>query len=271
MHYFFVSCIALDISVPQFFNTSYIRYITQPSLTLRSTSIEIDIKPTQSFATGVLLYASQSSNVDYLLLALDAGRVLFQFDCGSGYGRVRSVEQLPGGIWHNIQVQRTDNMASLIVNSAAAVTGSSRGSFSSLNLNNLLYVGNLPSGRLPSSVTTMEGFDGCIITNFTFATASGESALIERDSSAMVAECGVSPCLVNPCLNGGTCNSIGSSISCICQPPYQPPLCNGTLPDPCSLSNNPCSSGSTCVPLLDGSSQCLCPFQSVGPLCDLSK
>lgn len=210
--------------------------------------------------------------MDYLLLALDAGRVLFQFNCGSGYGRVQSVEELPEGVWHKIQVQRVDNMASLIVNSAAAVTGFSRGTFSSLNLNIFLYIGGLPSGHhFPSTVTTTGGFDGCIITNFTFASMPGEITLIERDTSAMVSECGVSPCLVNPCLNGGTCNNTGSSISCICQPPYQPPLCNGTLPDPCSLSNNPCSSGSTCVALLDGSSQCLCPFQRVGPFCSLSK
>lgn len=262
---------ALDISVPQFFNTSYIRYITDPSITLRSTAIEVNIKPTQNFSTGILLYASQSSNVDYFLLALNAGRVQFRFNCGSGYGTVQSTDQLEGGVWHNIQVQRTDNMASLIVDSAAPVTGFSRGTFSSLNLNNFLHMGGLPSGYLlPSSVAITTGFDGCIITNFTVSGMSGQNALIERDSSAMVAECGVAPCLVNPCLNGGICNSTGSSISCICPLPYLPPICNDSLPDPC-LSDNPCSNGSTCVSLLNGSSQCLCPFQRVGPFCNLSK
>ena len=208
--------------------------------------------------------------MDYLLLALNAGRVQFQFNCGSGHGTVQSMDQLEAGVWHNIQVQRTDNMASLIINSAAPVTGFSRGAFSSLNLNNFLYVGGLPSVYLlPSSVTITTGFDGCIITNFTITGSSGQNSLIERDSSAMVAECGVAPCLVNPCLNGGICNSTGSSISCICPLPYLPPICND-LPDPC-LSNNPCNNGSTCVSLLNGSSQCLCPFQSVGPFCNLSK
>ena len=267
--YFVISHTALDISVPQFFNTSYIRYITDPSITLRSTFIEINIKPAQNFSTGILLYASQSSNIDYFLLALNASRVLFQFNCGSGPGSVQSVDQLPPGVWHNIQVHRSDNMASLIINSAPPMTGFSRGSFSSINLNNYLHVGGLPSGHiLPFSVTIVTGFDGCIITNFTIAGGmSGRSALIERDSSAMVAECGVPPCLVNPCLNGGTCNSTGSSISCICPPPYLPPICNDSRPNPC-LSNNTCSNGSTCVPLLDGSIQCLCPFQRVGPLCN---
>ena len=184
---------------------------------------------------------------------------------------MQSVDQLQAGIWHNIQVQRTDNMASLIINSAAPLTGFSRGAFSSLNLNNLLHVGGLPSGYLlPSSVTITTGFDGCIITNFTITGMSGQNSLVERDSSAMVAECGVAPCLVNPCLNGGTCNSTGSSISCICPPPYLPPICNVSLPDPC-LSNNPCNNGSTCVSSLNGSSRCLCPFQRVGPFCNLSK
>ena len=238
---------------------------------MRSTLIEINIKPAQNFSTGILLYASQSSNIDYYLLALDVGRVLFQFNCGSGHGTVQSTDELLAGVWHTVRVERMENMANLSVNSAAVITGSSRGTFSSLNLNNLLHFGGLPSGYLlPSSVTITTGFDGCIITNFTVAATSGQNSVIERDSSAMVAECGVAPCLVNPCLNGGTCNSAGSSISCICQPPFLPPICNDSLPDPC-LSNNPCSDGATCISLLNGSSQCLCPFQHVGPFCSLSK
>ena len=238
---------------------------------MRSTLIEINIKPAQNFSTGILLYASQSSNIDYYLLALSVGRVLFQFNCGSGHGTVQSTDELLAGVWHTVRVERMENMADLSVNSAAAITGSSRGTFSSLNLNNLLHLGGLPSGYLlPSSVTITTGFHGCIITNFTVAAASGQNSVIERDSSAMVAECGVAPCLVNPCLNGGTCNSAGSSISCICQPSFLPPICNDSLPDSC-LSNNPCSNGATCTSLLNGSSQCLCPFQHVGPFCSLSE
>lgn len=226
----------------------------------------------QNFSTGILLYGSQSSNIDYFLLALNNGKVLFQFNCGSGPGTVQSMDQLLAGAWHNIRVQRTDNRASLIVNSGVAVSNSSRGTFSSLNLDNSLYVGGLPSGHLlPSSVTVTTGYDGCIISNFTFARISGQDALIERDSSAMVSECGVAPCLLNPCLNGGTCDSTGGSISCSCLPGFSPPICNpDSQPDPC-LYNNPCASGSTCVSLINGSSQCLCPFQSVGPFCNLSK
>lgn len=184
---------------------------------------------------------------------------------------MESMDQLLAGVWHKVQVQRTDNMANLTVNSVASEVTYSRGTFSSLNLNNRLYVGGLPSGHiLPSSVTITTGFDGCVITNFTLAGNSGQSALIERDSSALVSECGVAPCLVNPCINGGTCDSVGSSVSCICPPSFLPPICNISRPDPC-ISDNPCSNGSTCISLLDGSIQCLCPFQSIGSFCNSSK
>lgn len=260
---------ALEISIPQFFNTSYIRYLTNPLVIRRSTLIEIDIKPQRNFSSGILLYASQTSVNDYFLLALDAGRVIFQFYLDSDPGVASSTEALVAGVWHKIQVWRANSMASLTINSGTPVNGSVR-SGNTLNINNFLFVGGIPSGQqLPSSVTITSGFDGCIISNFTLSDNTGLTAIVERDVGAMVSECGVPPCTVNPCLNGGTCNSVGDSISCSCPPLYMPPICNISSPDPCL--NSSCDSGSTCMVQLDGSFRCICPFGLVGLNCDQCK
>ena len=267
---FCMSVSVLEVSVPQFFNTSYIRYLTNPLVIARSTLIEIDIKPERNFSSGILLYASQTSTpvIDYFLLALDAGRVIFQFNLGPGIGVVPSTEALVAGVWHKIQVRRVDNMASLTINSGTPIDRSSSGD--TLNINNLLFVGGTPSGhQFPTSVTITSGFDGCIISNFTLTEINGLTALLERDVGAMVSECGVAPCTVNPCLNGGACTSVGASISCTCPPLFLPPICNNSAPDPCL--NNSCGSGSTCVTQLDGSFRCICPFGLVGTNCDQCK
>ena len=260
----------LFLSLPINLGSSFLTYNINPSVIYTDTQISLRVKPSAANSSGVLAFASQSSSNggsgDFFLLAVDRGVVYLQFDCGSGSTPIQAAEPLVPGEWSTIAVSRTAGSAMLYQNSLPPIFGSNPGTFSGLNIANILHLGGVPASVVkPTAVTVWTGFEGCIA-DFMLGDMDSQSALSGIDGGRNVGECEVGSCFSFTCYNGGTCVAPASgSPTCQCPSGYLPPNC-ANAEDNCTLAN-PCPPGASCIASENGQLQCQCPFGQDGPTC----
>lgn len=54
---------------------------------------------------------------EFIALWLHKGRIVFAFDCGEGKGEIESLNRFNDDQWHQIDVQRHENNATLFIDS----------------------------------------------------------------------------------------------------------------------------------------------------------
>ena len=228
--------------------------------------------------TGNLMYAS--GKIDYNVLEIVNGAVQYRFDLGSGEGLVR-VNSLfiSDGQWHEIQLERQSNSASLNVDGKHLAHGSAPGVNDILNLqSDELYLG--AEVRQHPSILGFEdvqrGFIGCMddvrlskqsVPLHMSGSTSGLLVLkrfanveFSCEPSTVLSPPGV--CGSQPCQNGGSCvesKTEESGYECQCHARFRGPNCEIDT-DPCASS--PCLYGGRCRVLHElGDFNCEC----VGP------
>lgn len=258
-------------------------------------SVSLRIRTVQP--TGNLLYAS--GKVDYNVLELVNGALQYKFDLGSGEGVVRLSEiHLSDGHWHEVQLRRDGNSASLIVDGKYTAHGSAPGLNNVLNLRFEadLYLG--AEVRQHPSIIGFEdvqrGYVGCMddvkIDKSTvplhMSSAGGSSnnqilvlkrfANVEFNCDPKIALVPLGICGSQPCRNGGTCKPLDTSagqqqFQCLCHERFRGLSCEIDT-DPCASS--PCLYGGKCRPALASQSdfvcECLDPKLS-GKRCEFGK
>jgi hypothetical protein len=223
------------------------------------------VKPSVNRATGFIACLGQADR-DFLAVVADDGFVKVVLDLGRlNPLTLSSRRRLGAGQFTHIGVQRTGRDVQLTV-SDDTVLGSAATGFTSLDIGNLMYVGDVPASLLSnsqkSSVRVGSGFNGCIsnmiVDDQTFRIAN-------LFFSSNVAECDLDICShLSPCQNGGTCSALGNSLTCRCAEKYRGVTCKHLF-DPCSDIN--CQEGSTCLET-GGDAVCVCPLGKSGTLCN---
>ncbi|KPJ03546.1 Basement membrane-specific heparan sulfate proteoglycan core protein [Papilio xuthus] len=174
-----VKCeITLDLKVPRFNGSSYLRLPSLGNSAQSWLDIQITLKPTSG--DGLVLYDSQrpSGDGDFFSLHLRDYFVEFAFDLGSGIALVRSAYPLEGNAWHKISVSRSGRRASLRVRptdmtphlvsgpTARQVTDTTRsvtshGAARRLTLTQPMLLGGAPH-PLPPRLALKSSFSGCV-------------------------------------------------------------------------------------------------------------
>ncbi|KPJ12744.1 Pikachurin, partial [Papilio machaon] len=175
-----VKCeITLDLKVPRFNGSSYLRLPSLGNSALSWLDIQITLKPTSG--DGLVLYDSQrpSGDGDFFSLHLRDYFVEFAFDLGSGIALVRSAYPLEANAWHKISVSRSGRRASLRVRAtdlrptrvmsgptARQVTDTTRsvtshGAARRLTLTQPMLLGGAPH-PLPPRLALKSSFSGCV-------------------------------------------------------------------------------------------------------------
>ncbi|XP_039746318.1 uncharacterized protein LOC120624052 [Pararge aegeria] len=158
--------ITLDLKVPRFNGSSYLRLPGLGNSAQSWLDIQITLRPTNG--DGLLLYDAEhtSGDGDFFSLHLRDYFVEFAFDLGSGIALVRSAYPLEQNKWHRISVSRSGRRASLRVrqhdsetDTARSVT--SRGTARHLTLRQPMMLGGAPQ-PLPPRLALRTSFSGCV-------------------------------------------------------------------------------------------------------------
>ncbi|CAH0714863.1 unnamed protein product, partial [Brenthis ino] len=158
--------ITLDLKVPKFNGSSYLRLPGLGNTAQSWLDIQITLKPTNG--DGLLLYDAEhpSGDGDFFSLHLRDYFVEFAFDLGSGIALVRSAYPLEQNKWHRISVSRSGRRASLRVRSRDTDTDTtrsvtSRGVARHLTLRQPMMLGGAPH-PLPQRLALSTSFSGCV-------------------------------------------------------------------------------------------------------------
>ncbi|KAH9487879.1 long-chain fatty acid transporter fat1 [Bulinus truncatus] len=263
-----------------FAGKSYAKWKLQHT-TKKRFSLSLRIRTRQSSA--VLMHAK--GRVDYSILKIERGSLVYKFDCGSGEGQVRIPVDLSDGQWHMIQLERNGREAELSLDSSYTAMGMSPGIHAILNVDSEeIYFGSkvdvFPNGYKDIS----QGFEGCLedIRVFNIPLPfSGNNEMAQavefeevefhcQDYPVSVPTSG-NVCSSNPCLNGGQCKYSGlNSYICICRDQFKGSKCE-LDPDPCLTK--PCTNGGRCEIDTEApnSFTCRCKDNLLGSRCSYGK
>ncbi|XP_066533870.1 protocadherin Fat 4 [Hoplias malabaricus] len=179
---------------------------------------------------SLLLYnPGDPSTSEFLALEIVNGKLCLSYNLGSGVARLETEKPVADGIFHNISVRRTGNIASLEVDSCSDdgpkdfcfSKHEGIGSFRTLDVRtNNLTIGGVKAIDVivlrPSQVRTHE-FVGCMrnikVNNVLLDTskALASNKILDRCPRADIA-----PCSITKCLNGGFCKDLWSYHYCQC-------------------------------------------------------
>ncbi|KAF2352146.1 EGF-like domain [Trinorchestia longiramus] len=278
-----------------------------PFDTRHSLYLRLHFRTWQPQQLGLLLLlggVSAAARKDFLSLALVHGHVMLTWDVGGGPRRVVSPRPVDASLHtHSVLVGRRGKEAWMALDAQANVTGRAPGYLSSLDTDNIMFIGGHESWefhKLPADLWRLEGFHGCVYDirvsqqpHFyippksqgphqgpkSFTRTSVRETLEKRwfkpqlVASRNVAQCAADACADHLCQNGATCVDMGATYWCMCPVGYKGPLCS-TPSHVCpghSADDAFCAPGSSCVlsATYKGEFECICPFGKTGRFCDV--
>lgn len=225
---------------------------------------EIDITVLTTQSDGLVLFAANPDNIDYILLKLESGRAVFRFNLGAGVVEITSSTVIDDGSYHLVTIGRARDLGYLVVDDLENVTASSQG-FNQLNFRSPLFVGGITDySLLPFTAMVTTGLAGCVrdlqINGQPIDTVN--DVLVGYD----IRQCPDSVCSFIVCQNNGTCLDANNSAGFMCECPsgFSGQFCESPdlLCDP-----NPCRFGGLCSEM-SGTFSCLCPLERAGRLCE---
>ncbi|CAD7077010.1 unnamed protein product [Hermetia illucens] len=205
----------LDLQVPSFNGSSYLRYAPLGDSALIWLEIEMIIKAHRG--DGLLLYSGHEDSGDFIALSLKDGFVEFSFDLGSGLAFVRSKYPISLGQWHSVKVSRTARLAVLKVDQSEEVMTISPNGFWHLSLPHSLFLGGTHVMKRPLvGVSDQQAsFVGCIqkvdINGRTL------SIISEALGGTNVDNC-PHACVARPCGPLAECIPLMDNYECRCSP-----------------------------------------------------
>lgn len=156
------------ISVPHFEGHSYLMF-TEKNILDRINGDKIDvqfeIKPESQ--NGLILWSGKNypltSNSDFFALGFRDRALELRYNLGSGEAVIiYNGSNLFDGKWHSIRVQRDKQDSFIMVDNSQVVEGSSPGSYTILNTNQMLYIGGMADIFQNSMKKFSTGFVGCL-------------------------------------------------------------------------------------------------------------
>ncbi|KAL0278979.1 UNVERIFIED_CONTAM: hypothetical protein PYX00_000637 [Menopon gallinae] len=207
----------VDLQVPSFNGSSYLRYPGLGSSVLSWLDIQVTLKPTAE--DGIILYNGHRTDGvgDFMAIYILGGHLEFTFDLGTGSVTIRLEKPVSMGEWHELRLSRTGRLAILQVDNQSPVHALAPGAFTQLSLPQNLYIGGVPNFDMVSpKVKVRTSFVGCI--QKVVINDKPLQILAEALAGVNVANC-PHPCVAQPC-GTGKCIPVFEYFTCQCPEGY---------------------------------------------------
>ncbi|KAK9497576.1 hypothetical protein O3M35_004275 [Rhynocoris fuscipes] len=191
----------LDLQVPAFNGSSYLRYIGLGSSSLSWLDLYLVFKPEDQ--SGIIIYNGHRADGmgDFIALYISDGHLEFTFDLGTGPATIRSSEPLSMGEWHEVRISRTGRLAVLEVDNGPSSQILSPGAFTQLYLPLSMYVGGVPNMEMVSPKITINN--------------QPLQILAEALAGVNINNC-PHPCVAKPCGDVAHCVPHYDAYTCVC-------------------------------------------------------
>uniref|UniRef100_A0A6Q2XBZ2 Laminin, alpha 4 n=1 Tax=Esox lucius TaxID=8010 RepID=A0A6Q2XBZ2_ESOLU len=122
----------------------------------------LSLKTQSSF--GLVFYASDEADNDYMALFLAHGKLVYTFNFGQQRFKVKSQEKYNDGAWHNVVMIRDRNLGRLVIDGLIVLEERSLGPNVTWQFSSPLYVGGVPPGRAQRNIqpNSAYSFTGCV-------------------------------------------------------------------------------------------------------------
>ncbi|KAL0967338.1 hypothetical protein UPYG_G00251000 [Umbra pygmaea] len=113
---------------------------------------------------GLIFYASDESDDNYMALFLAQGKLVYTFHISQQRVKVKSQEKYNDGAWHDVILIRDGNLGRLIIDGLTVLEERAQGSNITWQYRSPLYVGGVPPGRAQRNIqrNSAYSFNGCV-------------------------------------------------------------------------------------------------------------
>ncbi|RWS27412.1 Laminin subunit alpha-like protein [Leptotrombidium deliense] len=158
----------------RFGSTPFSRYefmvpVSVTSELLNESNFKIAFKTDGPVSDGVLFFVVGAGNIDFVGLFMQAGKIIFSFNCGSGASLIVTDNMYNDSAWHTVVFNirgRNGILRVLSENSTEQKYGHSVGDTNSLNVKAPIYIGGLSEEARTIAKNKLKGitqsFSGCI-------------------------------------------------------------------------------------------------------------
>ncbi|KFB36467.1 AGAP004066-PA-like protein [Anopheles sinensis] len=196
-------------------------YVGLPILKAYS-SVFVDFRFKTLEPNGLLFY-NGGKRSDFFAVELVNGHIHYVFDLGDGPITLRDKARIHmnDNRWHSVSIRRPGPKTHTLAVDESIEIYTASGNNMHLELEGILYVGGVFKDmytRLPSSIASRSGFEGCIAS---VDLADSSPSLTEDavvPSSLVVSGCeGPTKCSQNACANRGVCVQQWNAYACECE------------------------------------------------------
>ncbi|XP_050084975.1 neurexin-1 isoform X2 [Anopheles aquasalis] len=195
-------------------------YVGLPILKAYS-SVFIDFR-FKTLEPNGLLFFNGGKRTDFLAVELVNGHIHYVFDLGDGAITLRDKARIHmnDNRWHSVSIRRPGPKTHTLAVDESIEIYTASGNNMHLELEGILYVGGVFKDmytRLPSSIASRTGFEGCIASVDLADTSPSLTEDAVVPSSLVVSGCeGPTKCSQNACANRGICVQQWNTYACEC-------------------------------------------------------
>ncbi|XP_029935743.1 laminin subunit alpha-1 [Myripristis murdjan] len=135
---------------------SHMTFSINPSTVRKSLQVRLSLRTLSR--DGLLLLSS--SQMDYAVLRLAAGRLLMSADLGKGSASVTSSVAVNDGQWHTVSAELSRRSISVSVDGSTPQSTSVKGN--QLDVDGTVYLGGLPHTHTAKRINVSSSFPGCL-------------------------------------------------------------------------------------------------------------
>ncbi|KAM7389954.1 hypothetical protein PAMA_008234 [Pampus argenteus] len=133
---------------------SHMTFIISPNTVRRRLSVRSRAQ------NGLILFLSDSNQMDHAILRLAAGKLLMSADLGKGPSSVTSSVAINDGEWHTVSAEVSRRSVSVSVDGLSPDSVSVKGN--QLDVNSRLYLGGLPHTHTTRRINVSSSLPGCL-------------------------------------------------------------------------------------------------------------
>uniref|UniRef100_A0A3Q2PAI5 Laminin subunit alpha 4 n=1 Tax=Fundulus heteroclitus TaxID=8078 RepID=A0A3Q2PAI5_FUNHE len=167
-------------------------YAVVPDSLSRRFHISLSLKIQSAF--GLIFYASDDQEDNFMALFVANGKLVFSFSVGDKKVQIRTEEKYDDGAWHSIVCVRGGSMGRLIIDKLTVLEDRVQTGNVPWNVSDFLFVGGVPPGKAQRNIqrNSAYSFTGCL----------KNLQLDGRRLSTVAETFGVSPCFEGPSEDG---------------------------------------------------------------------